>query len=229
MSDITRTKIRSRYADVEIDLFAGFGEIKCGLLNGLAEDSRNFPCDTEDALAVRSVGCDGNIENIIVKAENGLNIASGNAVFGKDKEAVVSCTGEHILSNADLNTRAEHAERIVTSELALADRHEALDSLVILGCCVNLCADKSQRILAARLYIICTAADLKHAVLTCINSAKMKMRAFYGFAGLYFTYNDLADVLAYFVFFLHFESAAEEFFFKHIRSNVNINIIFKPA
>ncbi len=55
------------------------------------------------------------------------------------------------------------------------------------------------------------------------------MCAFDRLACLNFAYYDLADVLAYFVFFLYFESAAEELFFKHVRSNVNIYIIFKPA
>ena len=66
-------------------------------------------------------------------------------------------------------------------------------------------------------------------MLTCINLAEVKVCAFDCFTCLNFTDNDLADVLAYFVFFLYFEAAAEELLFEHVRSNVNIYIIFKPT
>ena len=100
---------------------------------------------------------------------------------------------------------------------------------MVLCSCVNLCADESQRILAVCGNVISTAADLEDAVLTCIYRAEVKMCAFDEITCLYFTYNDIADVLAYCVLFLYFEAAAEELFFKHVRSNVNIYIIFKPA
>ena len=88
---------------------------------------------------------------------------------------------------------------------------------------------KGYRILAACSNVISAAADLKQAVLTCINLAEVKVCAFDRLACLYFAYYNIGDVLAYFVFFLYFEAAAEELFFKHVRSNVNIYIIFKPT
>ena len=95
--------------------------------------------------------------------------------------------------------------------------------------CVNLSADKSQRILAACFNVISTAADLEHAVLACIDLAKVKVCAFDSFASLNFADNDIRDVLAYFVLFLYLESAAEELLFKNVRGDININIILKPT
>ena len=95
--------------------------------------------------------------------------------------------------------------------------------------CVNYSTDKCQRVFAACSNVISAAADLENAVLACINSAEVKVCAFDRFACLDFADNDLGDVLAYFVLFLYFETAAEELFFEHVRSNVNIYIIFKPA
>ena len=100
---------------------------------------------------------------------------------------------------------------------------------MVFCCCIDLSADQRQRILAACFNVICAAADLKDTVFAGINSAEMKVCAFDNFACLYFADNDIGDVLAYFIFFLYFEAAAEELFFEHVRSNVNIYIIFKPT
>ena len=100
---------------------------------------------------------------------------------------------------------------------------------MVFSCCVNLCANKCQRIFAACSDIICTAADLEDTILTCINCAEVEVCAFDRFASLNFADNDFRDVFAYFILFLYFETAAEELFFEHVRSNVNIYIIFKPT
>ena len=86
--------------------------------------------------------------------------------------------------------------------------------------CINLCSDEGQRILAARFNVIGAAADLENTVPACIYCAKMKVRAFNNLTGLNFTDNDIADVLAYFIFFLYLETAAEELLFKNVRGNV---------
>ena len=111
----------------------------------------------------------------------------------------------------------------------MADRHDAFNGDMIFSGSVNLCADQGQRILAACSNVISAAADLKNAVLACIYRAEVKVCALDDFAGLYFTDNDLADVLAYFILFLYLETAAEELFFENVRGNVNIYIILKPA
>ena len=81
---------------------------------------------------------------------------------------------------------------------------------MIFCCCIDLSADESQRILAACSNVISAAADLKDTVFAGINSAEVKVCAFDCFTCLNFTDNDLADVLAYFIFFLYFEAAAED-------------------
>ena len=109
MSDVSRAEIGSRNSDVEIDRNIALRVIKSRFLNLLAEHCCYFPCDTVDGLAVRSVCSDGNVENIIIKAKDGLNVCTGNRIFRKDQKSVVTCAGEHVLSNADLNTGAEHS------------------------------------------------------------------------------------------------------------------------
>ena len=94
---------------------------------------------------------------------------------------------------------------------------------------INLCADQSQRILAACSNVISTAADLENAVLACIYGAKMKVCAFDCFACLNFADNDFGYVLAYFVLFFYFEAAAEELVLELIRCDINIYVIFKPT
>ena len=95
--------------------------------------------------------------------------------------------------------------------------------------CIDLSTNQCERIFATCSNVIGAAADLENTVPACIYCAKMKVRAFNNLTGLNFTDNDIADVLAYFIFFLYLETAAEELLFKNVRGNVNINIIFKPA
>ena len=229
MTDISRAKIRCRNADIERNSDFRLSIVKSRFLDWFSENRSNLSCDTEDTLAVRTVCGDGDIEDIVIETQDRLDIRTRNAVFRKNEKSVITGTREHILGNTDLYTGAEHTVGIVSSKFSLSDRHDTFHSDVILGSGIYLRTDQGERIFSTGSDIICTAADLKRSMLSGIYLAKMQVGAFDRLTGHDFTNDDIADVVADFIFFFYLETAGEEFLLEHIRGNVDIDIIFQPA
>ena len=213
------------HVDDEIDRLAGFRIGKVGSPDGCSEYCRNFPCDTENTLAVGSVGSYRNIEDIIVNAEDGLNVRSDLCIVREHKESVVACTRVHVLTHTELRTGAEHTEGIISAKLALTDRHDTLNRFVILSGRIYGSAHERERELLSRSHIIGAAGDLM-LLSAVVNLAERKVCTLDGLAALNKSDDYFADVPADFIFLFYFESAREKLFLKLVRSNVYINIIF---
>ena len=80
MADISRAQIRSGNADVERNRHFRLCVVEGRFLDRLAENGGNLTGDAEDALAVRTVCRDGNIEDIVVKAQYRLNVRTRNTI-----------------------------------------------------------------------------------------------------------------------------------------------------
>ena len=229
MSDIAGAKIGSLNGHVEIKICAVLDVVKGGHLELLAQNCRNLASDTDNALAIGAVCSNSNVENVVIKTENGLYVGAQGCVCGKHKQTVVACAGVHILGNADLNARAKHTLGINSAELALFDGHNALDGHVILGSCVNRCAHKSHGISAADSHVVRAAADLEGTLLAAVNGANMNVCIGNKFAGQNLAYNNPRNVFSYFVKLLDLKANREQKSLKLFCGNVNVYVFTKPT
>ena len=200
-----------------------------GQLYGLAEHCRNFPCDSQYALAVGAVGCYAYIEDIVVQSQYGLNALAVFSRGWEKEETVVVGSLEHVAAHAQLDARTEHAVGLYAAQLALLDGHHALNGNVVLCRCIDGCAYQRHGRFYARLYVVRAAAYLQHAVFAAVNFAHVQVSSLYRQAFRNFADDDSGDVFAYLYKFFHFKTAAEQLFLQLLGRNVYINIIFQPA
>ena len=226
VADISRAQILCRYADIERDLHIGLGIVECRLFERLAENGSDFTCNTEDALAVRTVCRDRDIEDIVIEPQDRLYIRTRFRIFRKYQKSVITGTREHILTDTDLDAGAEHTIGIVSSEFTLADGHQAFYSYVIFRGRIHLRADQRERVLSAGGNIIRAAADLQCAVGSCIHLTKMEMCSLDRITSLHETYDNITDVVSDLVLLFYLETTGKELLLQFIRGNIDIYIIF---
>ena len=92
-----------------------------GHVQGLAEDGRDLPCDAQNGLAVRAVGGDGDIEDVVIQTDHRCDVGAGDAVFGQDEQTVDLRTGEQVIVQAQLLAGAEHTVGLNALHLAGLD------------------------------------------------------------------------------------------------------------
>ena len=61
------------------------------------------------ALAIGTVGGDGDVKNVIIQADNFLNGSAGNGILGQVEQAVDLSAGIQVVVQAQFLTAAEHA------------------------------------------------------------------------------------------------------------------------
>ena len=116
MSDISRAKLRRKVRNFYFGIIA-FDCVKrtVGLSYRFSQNRRNFACDSENTLAVGSVCGYRNIENVVVKSENGLYVATVFAVGRKNKKPAVVAAFEHISVYAQFRTGTKHTVGLYTA------------------------------------------------------------------------------------------------------------------
>ena len=83
MGKIPGAKIRCKHAYLQLrEDKIGAMEIRCGHFQRSAQHRSDFPCDSQHALAIGTVGCNGNIKDIIIKTRHGVNVCPRNGVPG---------------------------------------------------------------------------------------------------------------------------------------------------
>ena len=188
-----------------------------GHVQGLAEDGRDLPRDAQNGLAVRAVGGDGDIEDVVIQTDHRCDVGAGDAVFGQDEQAVDLRTGEQIIVQAQLLTGAEHTVGLDALHLAGLD----LDAAGQGG------AVQSGRHAVAQLHVRRTGADADVvAILAAVHDALGQMGAFLRLHLHDLAHDDLADAGVQRDEFLDFKTAGEKLFFKLLCGNVNIDEFF---
>ena len=227
VADIAGAQLGRINSDVEIvQLDVRLGVVQSGHLEGLFKHSGDLARDAEDALAVGAVSCDGDVEEPVVQAQNGLYVRADLSVIGQDQKSVVASAGIHILADAQLHAGAEHAHGFITAKLTLLDGHNAFDGCALAVGRVNSCADQSCGEFLSCLDVIGAAADLECAVLTAVYGADVQVRVRNGLAGLDQTYYYFGDVLSYFMELFYLEAAGEKLVLQLLGSAVDFYVIF---
>ena len=191
MADIAGAQLRSFYGNVKV-----FKSDVCLCIvesrhpERLLQYSGDFARDAEDALAVRAVSRDGNIEKPVVKTKDRLYVRSDLCVIGKDEQSVVARAGIHIFADAKFNSRAEHAMGLKSAKLALLDGHSSFNCSVVTARGVYSRADQRCGKLLSCLDVIRAAADLESAVLTAVYGADVQMCVRNSLTGLNQAYDD---------------------------------------
>ena len=230
LADEARAEIRSFHGNVEAGLFHLRRMIFDGRhLHRFSEARRHLAGHSEDALAVRTVRGDGDIEDPVVQAGDGLHIRAGLRVLREHQKAVVARARIQILGEAQLHAGAEHAVGIIAAQLSLLDGHQTLHRLVVLAGHHDLGAHQGQRELAARADIVRAAAHLEGAVLSRVHGRQVQVGVRDRLAGLHQADHDVFDVRADFPQFLHLKAAVKELLLQLLRRDINIHIFLQPA
>ena len=84
VADVARAEVRGFDRDGQA-VVGGVGHSVVGgrHLEGLAKYSSNLARDAEDALAVGTVGGDGNVKDVIVETDNFLDRGAGDGILGR--------------------------------------------------------------------------------------------------------------------------------------------------
>ena len=188
-----------------------------GHVQGLAEDGRDLAGDAQNGLAVRAVGGDGDIEDIVIQTDHGGDIGAGHAVFGQDEQTVDLGTGEQILVQAQLLAGAEHTVGLHALHLAGLDLDAAGQGGAI----------QSRGHAVAQLHVGGTGAN---ADLVAVSAAVHHTLGQVG-ALLLFHLHDLADdhladagIQRDELF--HLETAGEQLLLQFLCGNIDINKFF---
>ena len=188
-----------------------------GHVQGLAEDGRDLAGDAQNGLAVRAVGGDGDIEDIVIQTDHGGDIGAGHAVFGQDEQTVDLGTGEQILVQAQLLAGAEHTVGLHALHLAGLDLDAAGQGGAI----------QSSGHAVAQLHIGGTGADADVvAVVAAVHHTLGQVGALLLLHLHDLTDDHLADARIQRDQFLDLKAAGEELFLQFLRSHVDINQFF---
>ena len=191
-----------------------------GHLQFLARHCGNLPCNAQDALAVRTVRCNKNIENIVVHADNFADICSRNRILRQIHEAVDLRAGIQVVVQAQFLTGAKHTVRRNPLQGLGFDGDSAGQRGIV----------QRGRRMHARVDIRRAGHDLDRvAVGTAVHLADLQVCAFHRFAGEYLTHDHAADLLPQVDQLFHFKTAAEQLFSQFFRRNINIHIFLQPA
>ena len=220
MPHIARAEGRLLHLDGDLHVRLSRRIGKGGHLEGLFEHGSDFARDAEDALAVGAVGGDGDIEEIVIDADDGADVRADGLAFLEDEDAVDLGALVIIVGDAQLLARAHHALGEHAAQLAVLDLlHAALmqdGGAVQRAGHFGACKDVGRR-----------RADLLDAVLAAVHLADGEpVRIGVLLGGEDLAHDDVRDVLAEVSEFLHLKPAREELFLQLLGGNIDVHIIF---
>ena len=218
VADVARAEVRGLDGDGQTVVGGvGDGIVGGGHLEGLAQHGGNFAGDAEDALAIGTVGGDGDVKNVIIQTDNFLNGGAGNGILGQVEQAVDLSAGIQVVVQAQFLAAAEHAIGLNTHQglgldLDAAGQRGAVQSGGGVHALVNV------RSAGGDLDVV--------AVLAAVYFADMQVGALLRNALGDNADNDLADLAAEINEFFDLKAAAKELIFQLLCGDVNINILF---
>ena len=218
---ITGAEFRRFHTDLEaFEFIIRAFVIGGGHLQGLVQGSRHFSGHAENGIAVRTVGRQGDIKDIIIEADHLRNGCAVDAVFGQVQQAIDFGTGEQVLIESQFFTGAEHAVGHMALHFTCLDMDAAGQGGVVQG------RDR----LHALIYIGGAGADLDvFAVFARVDLAQEEMGPFLGHALGHFADHDTVEITCQVDQFLYFKAAAEQDVLKLPGAAVYIYIFFQPA
>ena len=217
---IARAKGRLLYFNGDLDVRLRRRIGKGGQFEGLFEDGGDFARDAEDALAVGAVGGDGDIEEIVVDADDRADVRADGLAFIEDEDAVDLGALVIVVGDAQLLARAHHALGKDAAQFTVLDFLHA--ALVEDGRAVERAGHLCPREDVGR-----RRADLLDAVLAAVHLADGEpVRIGVLFGGEDLAHDDVRDVFAKVSELLYLKPAREELFLQLLGGNIDIHIIF---
>ena len=92
-----------------------------GHVQGLAQNRSHLAGDAQNRLAVRAVGGDGDIKDVVIQTHHGGDVGAGDRVLGQDEQTVDLRAREQVIVQAQLLAGAEHTVGLHALHLAGLD------------------------------------------------------------------------------------------------------------
>ena len=95
--------------------------VHCGHVQGLAQNGSHLTGNTQNRLAVRAVGGDGDIKDIVVQTHHGSNVGAGDRILGQNEQTVDLRAREQIIVQPQFCAGAQHTVGLHALHLAGLD------------------------------------------------------------------------------------------------------------
>ena len=221
VADIARAEVGRFHGNVQARvLIIACGVIGSGHFEGLIQHGSNLAGDAENALAVRTVGGDGDVKDVIVQSDHLLNGGAGDGIFGQVEQSVNLGAGIEVLIEAQFLAGAEHTVGL--------NAHQGFGlNFDAAGQCG---AVKRGGGVHTRINVGCTGGNLNvMAVIAAVHLADVQVGALLRDALGDNTDNDFGNFGGEVNEFLDLETAVKQLLFQFLGGNVNIHILFEPA
>ena len=188
-----------------------------GHVQRLAQNSRHLAGNAQNGLAVRAVGGDGDIEDVVIQTHHRSNIGAGDRVLGQDEQAVDLRAREQIIVQTQLCAGAQHTVGFHALHLASLDGDAAGQGGAI----------QCGRHAIAQLHVGSTGADADLvAVGTAVHHTLGQVGALLLFHLHDLTDDHLADAGIQRNELFHLETAGEQLLLQFLCGNIDINEFF---
>ena len=218
---IPGAKLRRLHPDAQAGIDIGaLRIIRGGHVQGLIQRGSHLPGDAQNRLAVRPVGGDGDIKEIIVQPRDLADVRAGDGIPGQLQQAVDLRAGIQIIVEPQLLAGAEHAVG------GLAPHGLCLDG----DAAGQRGAVQSGGRMHTGIYIGCAGDDLDvPAVFAAIHLANEQMGALHGRAFLHLAHHHAPDAGGKVDELLHLKAAVKEPCLQLLGGNVDVHILLEPA
>ena len=188
-----------------------------GHVQGLAQDGSDLAGDAQNRLAVRAVGGDGDVEDVVIQTHHRGNVGAGDGVLGQDEQAVDLRAREQILVQAQLLTGAQHAVGFHALHLAGLDLDAAGQGGAI----------QRSGHAVAQLHVGSTGADADvMAIVAAVHHALGQVGALLLFHLHDLAYHHFADAGIQRDQLFHFKAAGEQLLLQLLGGDIDINEFF---
>jgi len=188
-----------------------------GHVQGLAQNGSHLTGNAQNRLAVRAVGGDGDIKDIVIQTHHGGNIGAGDRVLGQNEQAVDLRAREQVVVQTQLFAGAQHTVGLHALHLAGLDLDAAGQGGAI----------QSSGHAVAQLHVGGTGADADVvAVVAAVHHTLGQVGALLLFHLHDLADDHLADACIQRDQLFDLKAAGEELFLQFLRSNVDIYKFF---
>ena len=188
-----------------------------GHVQRLAQDGSDLAGDAQNGLAVRAVGGDGDVEDVVIQTHHRGNVGAGDGVLGQDEQAVDLRAREQVIIEAQLLTGAQHTVGFHALHLAGLDLDAAGQGGAI----------QRSGHAVAQLHVGSTGADTDiMAVVAAVHHALGQVSALLLFHLHDLAYHHFADAGIQRDQLFHFKAAGEQLLLQLLGGNVDINEFF---
>ena len=215
---VAGAQIRSLHLDGDGRIrFADSLVVHGGHVQGLAQNGSHLAGDAQNGLAVRAVGGDGDIKDIVIQTHHGSNVGAGDRILGQNEQAVDLRAREQVVVQAQLFAGAQHTVGLHALHLAGLDLDAAGQGGAI----------QSSGHAVAQLHVGGTGADADVvAVVAAVHHTLGQVGALLLFHLHDLADNHLADAGIQRDQLFDLKAAGEELFLQFLRSNVDIYKFF---